>query len=210
MDNGGYKLTRDERRSVKRFVEMKRSDPVSIAEGLKFHRLVGEMRSQLTPTARDAWELVLPPKLYPNFDFCCLFLMIATPAVTDDSIIQVFGPLFKDNHVTPRWVLDQGESSIATRLRALGRQTMTARYILSAAENWSGLPRDYRVLSNFLGVGPKISLVCIAVCYGDEQGAPCDVHMVRIFKALSWMAVDEVNESLVTLETEREKRGGKE
>jgi hypothetical protein len=134
--------------------------------------------------------------------------MIATPAVTDDSIIQVFGPLFRDNQVTPDWVIAEGESGIAKRLQALGRQSMTARYICSAAENWKGMPRDYRKLSSFLGVGPKISLVCTAVCFGDEQGVPCDVHMVRIFKALGWMAVEhDVDESLVKLETERDKKG---
>jgi endonuclease III len=189
-------------------VKTKRSNPVSVAEGLKFHRLIVSMRSELSDSARDAWDLVLPPKSFPNFDFCCLFLMIATPAVTDESIIQVFGPLFRDNHVTPAWVLTEGEAGIATRLNALGRQSMTAKYVVSAAENWTGLPRDYRELSKFLGVGPKISLVCISVCYGDDQGAPVDVHMVRIFKAIGWMAVKEdVDESLVKLETDREKKG---
>jgi endonuclease III len=208
LDNGGYKLTLDQRCTVKRFVKSKLDNPVSVAEGLKFHRLILSMRSELSTSARDAWDLVLPPKSYPNFDFCCLFLMIATPAVTDDSIILVFGPLFRDYHVTPGWVLEEGESGIADRLRALGRQTMTARYIYSAAKNWTGMPRDYRELSSFLGVGPKISLVCIAVCYGDEQGAPCDVHMVRIFKALGGMVVEhDVDESLVKLETERDKKG---
>jgi len=208
VDNGGYKLTADERSSVKRFVQKKRTNPVAIAEGVKFHRLVKGMRSELINSARDAWDLVLPPKSYPNFDFCCLFLMIATPAVTDDSIILVFGPLFRDNCVTPRWVLEEGELGIANRLRALGRQTMTARYIVSAATNWNGMPRDYRQLSHFLGVGPKISLVCVAVCFGDYQGSPCDVHMVRIFKALGWMAVEQdLDESLVKLETARDKKG---
>ncbi len=195
--------------AVKRFVKSKRSNPVAVAEGLKFHRLVQGMRTELSNSARDAWDLVLPPKSFDNFNFCCLFLMIATPAVTDDSIILVFGPLFQDNHaVTPGWVLQEGELGIAARLQALRRQLMTARYFYSAAKNWTGLPRDYRQLSNYLGVGPKISLVCIAVCYGDYQGAPCDVHMVRIFKALGWMVVEQdVDESLVKLETEREKKG---
>jgi hypothetical protein len=85
---------------------------------------------------------------------------------------------------------------------------MTARYIYSAAKNWTGMPQDYRELSAFLGVGPKISLVCVAVCFGEEQGAPCDVHMVRIFKALGWMAEEhEADESLVKLETDRERKG---
>jgi endonuclease III len=85
---------------------------------------------------------------------------------------------------------------------------MTARYVYSAARNWTGMPRDYRELLMFQGVGPKISLVCIAVCFGDKQGAPCDVHMVRIFKAIGWMAVElDVDELLVKLETEREKKG---
>jgi endonuclease III len=67
---------------------------------------------------------------------------------------------------------------IYNRLGALGLQTMTARYIVAAARNWRGMPRDYHGLSSYLGVGPRISLVCIAVCFGDGQGAPCDVHMV--------------------------------
>jgi hypothetical protein len=101
VDEGGYWLTTEERVAVKRFVKSKRSNPVAVAEGLKFHRLVQSMRSELSSSARDAWDLVLPPRSYPNFEFCCLFLMIATPAVTDDSIILVFGPLFRDHHVTP-------------------------------------------------------------------------------------------------------------
>ena len=40
-----------------------------------------------------------------------------------------------------------------------------------------------------------------------RKAAPRDVHMVRIFKALGWMVVEQdVDESLVKLETEREKR----
>jgi hypothetical protein len=102
VNEGGYRLTTDERVSVKRFVKSKRSNPVAVAEGLKFHRLVQAMQSKLSSSVRDAWDLVLPPRSYPNFEFCCLFLMIATPAVTDDSIILVFGPLFRDHHVTPQ------------------------------------------------------------------------------------------------------------
>jgi hypothetical protein len=133
LDNEGYKLTTDERISVKRFVKPKRSNPVVVAEGIKFHRLVKGMRAQLSNSPRDAWDLVLPAKSHSNFEICCLFLMIATPAVTDDSIIQVFGPLFLHNNVTPAWVLREGEDGITNWLRAFGRQTMTARYIVTAA-----------------------------------------------------------------------------
>jgi hypothetical protein len=116
VDEGGYRLTTEERVAVKRFVKSKCSNPIAVAEGLKFHRLVQSMRSELSSSARDAWDLVLPPRSYPNFEFCCLSLMIATPAVTDDSIILVFGPLFRDHHVTPQWVLDEGEAGVAFRL----------------------------------------------------------------------------------------------
>ncbi len=105
MDNGGYNLTAEEKCSVKRFVKAKPTNPVAVAEGLKFHRLVQGTRSKLSNSARDAWDHVLPPNSFPNFEFCCMFLMIATPAVTDESIILVFGPLFREHHVTPGWVL---------------------------------------------------------------------------------------------------------
>ncbi len=53
--------------------------------------------------------------------------------MTDDSIIQVFGPLFLHNNVTPAWVLKEGEDGITNGLRAFGQQTMTACYIITAA-----------------------------------------------------------------------------
>jgi endonuclease III len=87
---------------------------------------------------------------------------------------------------------------------------MTAHYILSAIINWKGMPRDYCKLSNFLGVGPKIFLVCIAVCYGNKQGAPCNVHMVQIFEALGWVSVEQyVEVSSVKMKKERDKKGNK-
>jgi hypothetical protein len=105
---------------VKSFVKPKRSNPVVVAEGIKFHQLVKGMGAQLSSSPRDVWDLVLSAKYHSNFEICCLFLMIATPAVTDDSIIQVFGPFFLHNNVTPAWILKEGEVGIANRLRAFG------------------------------------------------------------------------------------------
>jgi hypothetical protein len=73
LDNKGYKLTTDKRISVKRFVKPKRSNPVVVAEGIKFHQLVKGMRAQLSNSPRDAWDLVLPAKSHSNFEICCLF-----------------------------------------------------------------------------------------------------------------------------------------
>jgi hypothetical protein len=95
LDSGGYKLTIEERISAKRFGKNKQSNPVAVAEGIKFHRIVKGMRAQFGNSPRDAWGLVLPAKSHLNFEFYCLFLMIATPVVTNDSIIQVFGPPLK-------------------------------------------------------------------------------------------------------------------
>jgi endonuclease III len=114
------------------------------------------------------------------------------------------------NNATPAWVLEEGEDGIANRVRALGRKTMTTWYIVAVARSWGGMPRDYCVLSNYLGVGPVISLVCIAVCFGDNQGAPCIVYVVQISKALGWMPVVlYVDKSLVKMETEKERNKGK-
>jgi hypothetical protein len=97
---------------VKSFVKLKGSNPVAVAEGIKFHRLMKGMHAQLSNSPRDAWDLVLPAKSHSDFEFCYLFLMMATPAVTDDSIIQISGPLFLENNVTPAWVLQEGEDGI--------------------------------------------------------------------------------------------------
>jgi hypothetical protein len=179
-----------------------------VAEGIKFHQLVKGMHAKLSNSARDAWDLVLPAKSHSNFEFCCLFSMIATPALSDVSIILIFGSTLRENNVTLAGVLEKGKDGISNRLRALDQQTMTARYIVPAPRNWSGMLRDYCGLSSYLGAGPKMSLVCIAVCFGDDQGAQCHVHMVQNFKALGWMSVMlDVDESLLKLESDKEKKG---
>jgi endonuclease III len=111
---------------------------------VKFHKLVHEMRQGIiVESARDAWTYVLPHKASDNFNFCCLFLMIATPNTPDEKIIEVFRPLFKNNYVTAEWVLQMGVEGISKSLRVLGRQHMTAKYIVNISENWEGLSRNY-------------------------------------------------------------------
>jgi endonuclease III len=107
--------------------------------------------------------------------------MVATPNTPDEKIIEVFEPIMKNNLVTPQWVLEQGVDGIANALRVLGRQNMTAKYIVAIADNWKGLSRNYRSLMDLPGVGAKVALVTIAECFNLSQGVPCDVHMVRIF-----------------------------
>jgi endonuclease III len=145
------------------------------------------MRSQLEPSSRDGWADVLPPRHAMNFDFACLILMVATPAVPDLKILGVFGKLFSDNYVDPKWILDQGETKLQAIFAPLGRQKETTKYVIGIAHLWQGMPRDYRRLLAFPGVGPKVALVTIDECFKNAQGVPCDIHMVRIFKTLGWM-----------------------
>jgi endonuclease III len=185
VDAGGYSISKSEARSVKAWV--KSLDPVWISEQVKFHKGIVAMRSELDPTARDGWADVLPKPHSMNFDFCCLILMVATPSVPDTKILDVFGKLFKDNYVDSKWVMEQGQTKLAAILAPLGRQHDSAKYITAIAREWHSMPRDYRALLSHPGVGPKVALVTIYECFKDGQGAPCDVHMVRIFKALGWM-----------------------
>jgi hypothetical protein len=189
LDYGGYKLTTDKQSAMNSFVKTKGSKPVPVAEGIKFHQLIKAMHAKLSNSARYAWDLVLPPSsCNPILRYAAsLLLMTVTPVITDDSIILVFVPFFQGIHVRSTWVLEEGELGIVNRLQALDRQLMTAHYILSATRNWKGIPRDYPELTHFVGVGPKLSWIFIAVCYGedavyygDEQGVPCNVHMVQI------------------------------
>jgi endonuclease III len=187
VDAGGYKITRSQALMVKAWV--KSLDPVWIAEQVKFHRAIDGMRSELEPSARDGWAHVLPPSNAMNFDFACLILMVATPAVPDSKILDVFGKLFKEHYVDPKWILEQGESKLQAIFAPLGRQQNTTKYIIGIAHAWQGMPRDYRRLLSFPGVGPKVALVTISECFKlkEAQGVPCDIHMVRIFKTLGWM-----------------------
>ncbi len=204
VDNGGYLLTCEEKERVKIFVKDKHRNTAFVLEAVKFHLLVSNMRKSLPfESARDAWTDVLPPKSSTNFDFCCLFLMVATPNTPDEKIIEVFGPLFANHYVTEDWVIDKGVSGISEALTALGRQHMTAKYIVTIAEQWKGVPRDYRSLTDLPGVGAKVALVTVAECYNLFQGVPCDVHMVRIFKALYWMPQTLDEDCLVSMECDK-------
>jgi hypothetical protein len=78
----------------------------------------------------------------------------------------------------------QGSSHLGS---LVGRQHDSAKYITAIAGKWHSMPRDYRSLLSLPGVGLKVTLVTIYECFKDGQGAPCDVHMVHIFKALGWM-----------------------
>jgi hypothetical protein len=46
-------------------------------------------------------------------------LMICTPLVPDRKIIEVFGELFRENHITEEWVLEFGEKHLAEKLATL-------------------------------------------------------------------------------------------
>jgi endonuclease III len=204
IEGGGYSLTVDEKERVRNFVRAKQRNTVFVSEAVKFHMLVRDMRKEiLVESARDAWTLVLPHKSSDNFNFCCLFLMIATPNTPDEKIIEVFGPLFEKNYVTAQWVLEMGVEGIAKSLRVLGRQNMTAKYIFTISEKWMGLSRNYRSLMELPGVGAKVALVTVAECYNLSQGVPCDVHMVRIFKALSWMPITLDEDCLMDMDNEK-------
>ena len=60
---------------------------------------------------------------------------------------------------------------------------MTSKYIFTISENWDGLSRNYRSVMELSGVGAKVALVTVAECFNLAQGVPCNIHMVRIFKA---------------------------
>jgi len=205
VDNGGYLLTCEEKERV--IVKDKHRNTAFVLEAVKFHLLVSNMRKSLpVESARDAWTDVLPPKSSTNFDFCCLFLMVATPNTPDEKIIEVFGPLFANNYVTEDWVIEKGILGISEALTALGRQHMTAKYIVTIAEQWKGVPRDYRSLTDLPGVGAKVALVTVAECYNLFQGVPCNVHMVRIFKALYWMPRTLDEDCLVLMECDKKSK----
>lgn len=187
VDANGYDISKEQAKTVKAWVKVQSLDKVWITEQIKFFKQICRMRSSLDRTPRDIWTRVLPLQNAPNYDFCCLILMVATPLVTDTQIIEVFGPLFLDNYVDSKWILEQGESKLEKMFAPLGRQKDTAKYVCGIARNWKFMPRDYRLLLDFVGVGPKVAIVTIQECLGLHQGVACDIHMVRIFKALGWM-----------------------
>jgi endonuclease III len=191
-DNGGYSVTREDWTRIRAWVSLKRSRKDFVAEAVTFHRLILSLKRDLSlESARDCWERVLPPKNADNYPVCCLFLMICTPLVPDTKIVDIFEPIFRNTHVTVDWILEQTEAGIRELLRPLGRQTNSSKYVIASMvelkRRGGVLPRDYRVLTQFPGVGPKVALVTCQEVYGDAQGVPHDIHMCREFTALGWV-----------------------
>jgi endonuclease III len=191
VDAGGYGITVEQRTSVKAWV--KSLDPAWIVEQVKFHKQISAMRSELDPSARDAWAEILPDRDNINFDFCCLCLMVATPSVPDTKIVPLFKKLFVENEFNPQWVLDQGQAKLQAIFAPLGRQKDTSKYITAIADVWHSMPRDYRLLLQLPGVGPKVALVTIFECFNNNQGVPCDIHMIRIFTVLGWLPTASIS-----------------
>ena len=176
------------------WVKKMREDRVRMAEHIAFHHLIAEMKSDLgIKSSRDHWGDVLPNKYEANYFWTTLMLMIATPAVPDSKIIEVFGPLFKQNYVTEQWTINMGKQKLQSILKPLGRQNMSADYILEAAQTIQQLrlrgidPRDHRLITQCKGVGYKVALVTTQEAFGFAQGIPCDVHMCRMFTLLGWV-----------------------
>jgi endonuclease III len=162
-----------------------------VADNVAFHRLIVAMKEELKlESARDKWVEALPSPESSNFEMCVLFLMVCTPMVPDTKIVELFGPIFKDNFVNIDWILEKGKAAIAELLQPLGRQNNSAKYAVEEALALKSLPRfprDYRDLVKLPGIGPKVALVTIQEAFGLVQGVPCDVHLCRIFQRLGWI-----------------------
>jgi endonuclease III len=214
-EGGGYGISVGEWKRVHSWVVEVRSKPDVVADRVALHRLVVEMKKHSEfKTARDEWVKVLPPFHRPNFFWCTLMLMMATPKVPDTKIIDVFGKLFKNQVVDEDWVIELGQSKLAKLLQPMGMQNQNAKYIIQAAVDMKKMkqsPRDYRQLAKILGVGPKIALVTIQETTGQAQGIPCDIHMCRIFTILDWIPSSNENNDtsscLDIVESENKKQG---
>jgi endonuclease III len=200
-DDGNYGLSHLEWLRVRGWTTVVRANADFVADAVTFNRLVVQMKVELKlESARDCWSQVLPNKNQANYPVCVLVLMLCTPLVPDTKIIDVFGPLFREHYVDENWIIGLGETALADLFRPLGRQNDSARYVLQAAikmKEIGGLPRDYRDLVSFVGVGPKVALVTLQETIGVIQGVPCDVHMCRIFAKLGWIPLGLESDSVM-------------
>jgi endonuclease III len=162
-----------------------------VAKAVTYHRLILSLKRDLSlESARDCWDRVLPPKSADNYQVCCFFLIICTPLVPDTKIVDIFEPIFQNNHVTVDWILEQTEEGIRGLLQPLACQANSSKYVMARMmelkRRGAVLPRNYRDLTEFPGVGPKVALVTGQEVYGNAQGVPDDIHMCRAFTALGW------------------------
>jgi endonuclease III len=106
--------------------------------------------------------------------------------------VDIFEPIFQNNLVTIDWrVLEQTEEGLRELLRPLGRQANSSKFVIASMtelkKRGGVLPRDYRVLTQFPGVGPKVALVTCQEVYGNAQGVLHDIHMCQELTALGWV-----------------------
>jgi hypothetical protein len=187
---GGYSLSHPAWLGVCDWVFTKKCDEDFVADHVAFHWLVVAMKAELQlQLAWDMWVEALPCPASSNFEICVLFLMVCTPLVPDTKIVDLFGPIFKENFVAIDWILEKGKVVIAKILRPLGRQNDSAKYVVEAAlalKTLARFPRDYWDLVKLPGMDQRW-LWSQSKRPGLVQDVPCDVHMCRIFQRLGWI-----------------------
>jgi hypothetical protein len=142
--------------------------------GVAFHQLVVAMQAELQlELARNKWVEALPCPESSNFEICVLFLLVCTPLVPDIKIIDLFGPIFKENFVNIGWILEKGKVAMAKLLQPLGRKNDSVKYVVEAAlalKTFARFPRAYRDLVKLPGIRPEAALVTIQEAFGLVQG----------------------------------------
>ena len=89
-------------------------------------------------------------------------------------------------------ILNISEEDLAKDLYGVSFHNNKAKYLKKTAQiindKYNGdIPGDYKIVSKFPGVGPKMTHLFLQICYDKVEGIAVDTHVHRVSNRLGWV-----------------------
>ena len=127
----------------------------------------------------------------PLYPYQCLVVLICSAKSSDATLLSYMEAVFKLYDINPTNVNNMPDVALEWALKKLGRQSQNAKHIKQATakilKDYDGeVPRDYKELLKFDGVGPKIASLLMWELTEEAFAAPVDIHVIRQCNILGW------------------------
>lgn len=113
-------------------------------------------------------------------------------AQTKDAMTFAVTQKLRSRELTVGRILRTPEKELAEEIYGVSFHNNKAKYIKKVAdilhEKYDGdIPDQYKELIALPGVGPKMALLALNVCFGKVEGIAVDTHVHRISNRLGWV-----------------------
>ena len=159
--------------------------------------MIKEMRSSGTAPVdtMGASKLAETPKSESKkdkslYNYQTLIGLMLSPQTKDMQTAKAMD-ILRDYGLTPINIIKTEQDKLDTLIKNVGFHKQKAKSILKATkiiiEKYDGdIPNELEGLLELPGVGPKIGLLCMQICFGVNIGIAVDTHVHRISNRLGW------------------------